>query len=141
SLMLLGKVLLNQPNTKKDYAYIIGLFKNALKIFTQLEDKNKQADALNQIAECDLNQGKLIAADQNLQKALQILGTTGHQHIHDTYHLPLLLYNSRGQMEKRLFYSLENLESMEQAKDNIHAGMYYQFVGENNSALGDHVNS
>lgn len=141
SLMVLGKVLLNQPNTKKDYTYIIGLFKNALKIFTQLEDKNKQADALNQIAECDLNQGKLIAADQSLQKALQILNTTGHQHIHDTYHLLLLLYNIRGQMEKSLFYSLENVKSMEQTKDTIHAGMYYHFVGENYSALGDHKKS
>src|SRR5690606_29714 len=127
SLMVLGKVLLNQSNTKKDYANIKGLFENALKIFTELEDKNKQADALNQIAECNLNEGKLIVADQNLQKALQILNTTGHHYIHDTYHLLLLLYNIRGQLEKSLFYSLENVKSMEQTKDTIHAGMYYHF--------------
>src|SRR5690606_8811057 len=140
-LMVLGKVLLNQSNTKKDYANIKGLFENALKIFTELEDKNKQADALNQIAECNLNEGKLIVADQNLQKALQILNTTGHHYIHDTYHLLLLLYNIRGQLEKSLFYSLENVKSMEQTKDTIHAGMYYHFVGENYSALGDHKKS
>lgn len=141
SLMVLGKVLLNQSNTKKDYTYIKGLFENALKIFTELEDKNKQADALNQIAECDLNQGKLIAADQNLQKALLILNTTGDQHIHDTYHLLLLLYNIRGQMEKSLFYALENVKAMEQTKDTSDAGMYYHFVGESYSALGDHKKS
>lgn len=141
SLMVLGKVLLNKSNTKKDYTYIKDLLENALKIFTELKDKNKQADALNQIAECDLNEGKLIAADQNLQKALQILTTTRHRHIHDTYHLLLLLYNIRGQMEKSLFYALENVKWMEQTKDTSDAGMYYHFVGENYSALGDHKKS
>lgn len=141
SLMASGKVLLNQPHTKKDYANIKGLFENALNIFIELEDKNKQADALNHIAECYLNEGKLIAADQNLQKALQILNITGHHYIHDTYHLLLLLYNIRGQLEKSLFYALENVKSMEQTKDTIHAGMYYHFVGENYSALGDHKKS
>lgn len=141
SLMQLGKSLLSQSKAQKDYAEITNLFNKSIHIFIELDYKNEHADALNHLAECYLNQGKLLEADHHLQRALEILTISGHHYIHDTYHILQLVHNIRGQLDKSLFYSLENVKSMEQTKDTTHAGLYYHFVAENYSALGAHEKS
>ncbi|MGS2737914.1 tetratricopeptide repeat-containing sensor histidine kinase [Sinomicrobium sp. M5D2P17] len=140
-LLQLGKNLLLQDKAEKKYADIIDLFNRSLNIYMELDDKNKQADVLNYLSECYLNEGNLITANDNLQKALQVFKSTGHENIHNTYHLLQLVHNIRGELEKSLYYSLENIKSMARTKNTVHAGLYYHFVGENYSALGDHEKS
>ncbi|SFW55276.1 Two-component sensor histidine kinase, contains HisKA and HATPase domains [Sinomicrobium oceani] len=140
-LLQSGKRLLQENKAEKNYAEIINLLNRSLHIYTELGDKNRQADVLNYLSECYLNEDKLITADNHLQKALLLFKSTGHEHIHETYHLLQLVHNIRGNLEKSLYYSLENVKSMVQTKDTVHAGLYYHFVGENYSALGDRQKS
>lgn len=139
--MELGEALLDQDKTRKDYTEIIEIFDKSLKIYYELDSKRDQINALNKLSNCYLNEGKLITANTLLEKALSLNKPIQYNEIHETYHLQQLTQNLQGNIDKSLFYSLENVKYMSVTKDTTHAGLYYHFVGENYSALGEHQKS
>ena len=90
---------------------------------------------------CYLNDGKLILANTQLLEALALYKLINYQKLHNTYHLLQLVQNLQGNLEKSLYYSLECVKSMESTKDTLNAQLYYHFVGENYSAIGNHEKS
>nr|WP_308992433.1 histidine kinase dimerization/phosphoacceptor domain -containing protein [Mariniflexile sp. KMM 9835] len=141
TLMELGNALFLKENKIKSYEEINEIFNKSLSIYSKLDSKKNQADVLNHMAHCYLNDGKLILANNKLLEALALYKSVNYRNLHHTYHLLQLVQNIQGNLEKSLYYSLECVKSMESTKDTLNAQLYYHFVGENYSAIGNHEKS
>ncbi|MDB4922959.1 histidine kinase dimerization/phosphoacceptor domain -containing protein [Mucilaginibacter sp.] len=104
-------------------------FEHALNIYTELHNKEKEADVLKYIGDELLRQGKLDEAENELLKALSIYKSIGYKKLHYTYDLLASISNVKGNFNKALYYSLEMIKSVQATSDTAQAYVLYLKVG------------
>jgi two-component system, sensor histidine kinase PdtaS len=115
----------------KDSTEIRGLhgFEHALNIYTELGDKEKEAEVRKYIGDWLLQQGKLDQSENELLKALSLYQSVGYKKLHYTYDLLAAISNKRGDFNKSLYYSLEMIKSIQATGDTVVAfGLYLKMA-------------
>ena len=102
-----------------DSTEMLGLrgFEHALRLYTELGDKENEAGVLKYMGDRLLQQGKLDDAEHELLKALSIFKSIGYKKLHYTYDLLAAISNIRGDFNKALYYSLEMIKSVQASGD------------------------
>ncbi|WP_259065809.1 histidine kinase dimerization/phosphoacceptor domain -containing protein [Mucilaginibacter sp. X4EP1] len=116
-------------------------FEQALNIYTALCDKEKEADVLKYMGDKLLQQGKLEAAENQLQKVLSLYNSIGYKRLHYTYDLLTAISIIKGDFNKALYYALEMLKSIQATGDTALAYGLYARIGTVYNCLNDYEKS
>src|ERR1700744_481214 len=100
-------------------------FEHAVTIYTELHNKEKEAEVLKGLGDRLLIQGRLGESENELLKALSIYKSIGYKKLHDTYYLLVELNNKKGNFNKALYYSLEMIKSVQATHDTARAYLLY----------------
>jgi len=92
-------------------------FEHALNLYTELGNKEKEAEVLKYIGDRLLQQGKLDEAENEMLKALSLYKSIGYKKLHYTYDLLTVISNKRGDFNKALYYALEMIKSVQATGD------------------------
>lgn len=116
-------------------------FEHALNIYTELDDKEKEAQVIKYIGDQFLEQGKLDEAENELLKALSLYKSIGYKRLHYTYDLLAAISNIRGDFNKALYYSLEMIKSMQATGDTAQAYLLYSKIASVYNNLNENEKS
>ncbi|WP_426667443.1 tetratricopeptide repeat-containing sensor histidine kinase [Mucilaginibacter sp. McL0603] len=105
-------------------------FEHALKIYTELHNKEKEAGVLKYIGDWLLRQGKLDGSENELLKALSIYKSIGYKKLHYTYDRLVQINNIKGNFNKALYYSLEMIKSVQATRDTGQAYFLYGRIAD-----------
>jgi two-component system, sensor histidine kinase PdtaS len=104
---------------------IINWFSQAKSIYQKNKNKNGLIEALRQIADIHLNQGKLDTAENELMNVLEMYKSAGFKNLHYTYDLLSVTNRLKGNYNKALYYSLEAIKSAQLTKDSVSLSHFY----------------
>jgi len=101
---------------------------HALTIYTELNDKEKEAEVHKFIGDQFFQQGKLDDAENEVLKALGLYKSAGCGKLHYTYDLLVMINTSKGNFDKALYYSNEMLKSIQATSDTAQAFYLYSTI-------------
>jgi two-component sensor histidine kinase len=105
-------------------------FEHALNIYSELHNKEKEAEVLKDLGYWHLRQGKLDGSENELLKALSIYKSIGYKKLHYTYLRLAQISNIKGNFNKALFYSLEMIKSVQATGDTARAYDLYLRIAD-----------
>jgi len=100
-------------------------FENALNIYAELHNKEKEAGVYKVFGDRLFVQGKLDESENELLKALSIYKSIGYKKLHYTYDLLAGVSTAKGNLNKALYYSLEMIKSVQATGDTSRAYLLY----------------
>src|SRR6201992_1004214 len=104
-------------------------FEHALSIYTELGNKEKEAEVRKYVGDWRLQHGKLNMSENELLKAISIYKSVGYKKLHYTYDLLAAISKKRGDWSKALYYSLEMIKSVQPTGDTVVAfGLYLKMA-------------
>lgn len=119
----------------------LGGFEHALTIYTELNDKEKEAEVIKYMGDRFLQHGKLDEAEKELLKALDLYRSISYKKLHYTYDLLVAISNIRGDFNKALYYSLEMLKSVQATGDTAQGYVLYSKLAAVYSSLNENEKS
>ena len=110
-------------------------------LYHQLNDKENEIGTLKDIADLNMNYGKLDTAEAELQNVLAMYKAINYHNLHYTYDLLNVTNRYKGDFQKALYYALKTIESMEATKDTDAATTFYSRVANLYRELNEPKNS
>jgi two-component sensor histidine kinase len=101
---------------------------HALTIYTELNDKEKEAEVHKFIGDQLFQQGKLDDAENEVLQALSLYKSAGYAKLHYTYDLLVMINTSKGNFDKALYYSNEMIKSIQATSDTTQAFDLYSTI-------------
>lgn len=123
------------PRGTRENAVYLG---RALQLLQQLpvHDEEYETGVLKDLADADLNEGRIDLAERELHQVLDRYRAIGYKKLQYTYDLLAAVYDLKGYPDKRLSCNLESLNYMKSSGDTIHAADLYFSTALDYHALG-----
>jgi len=118
-------------------------FQNAILLLRRLPVRNRQleTDALKEMADAHLAEGKLDLAEAELKQALADYKALKYKKLQNTYDLLGDVYELKGDPQAELSSYLQSISYMEYSGDTANAQYYYLKIGRAYQFLGFHEKS
>lgn len=122
--------------TTKDFPEIFANYKQAIILYRQLHDDEKEIGVLKEMASIHTNQGQLALADSEFHEVLSRYKAIHYPKLHYTYNWLATISRLRGDFNKSLYYSLQCIESMKRTQDTVSAASFYGNLAQMYLELG-----
>ena len=116
----------------------IRCYTNAMDLYRQLGNQERQAHLLKTIADMHQVQGKYALSLRELLEVLRIQKSIGFRNLHYTYDLLGYVHRSMGNYEHALPFALATVESAKATGDSTELQLFYQRVADTYKELGQH---
>lgn len=110
-------------------------------LYHQLNDRENEIGTLKDIADRNMNYGKLDTAEAELQTVLKMYKAINYTKLHYTYDLLTVTYRYKGNFQKALYYGLKAVASMEATNDTAAATTFYSRLANLYRELNEPQNS
>jgi two-component sensor histidine kinase len=121
---------------KENLTDIQNSFRNALMLYQELNDKEREADVKLKIADTYLYEGKLNIGEKELLQVLEIYHSINFKTTYDSYYLLSVINRYKGDFDKSLLYARKCVQNMEDTKDTAMADFFYGELALVYDALG-----
>lgn len=125
-------------NSKEDLPEKINCNEQALALYRQTGNEEREAATLKKIADLHLQQGELAQCLGELTEVLRIQKSIHNPNLHYTYDLLGVGYQRIGNYEKALPYTLASIQSAEATADTVSIDFFRIRLGNLYSELGEH---
>jgi two-component sensor histidine kinase len=116
----------------------IKAFGQALALYRQLGNKEREALTLKEIADVHLQQGKFAQSLAELIEVLRLQKSIHSSYLHYTYDLLVAVYNKMGNYGAALRYALVSIESAQACGDTVSIEYFRSRLGNLYMQLGEH---
>ena len=112
------------PREKNNFNDIQNAFDQALHLFREMKDSEKEAGIMLKIADLHFIEGKTNQSEKELIEVLETYKKTGYDKLYDTYYLLSVVNRYKGDFDKSLVYAKKCVQNME-AKNTTNAEIFY----------------
>jgi two-component sensor histidine kinase len=100
-------------------------FKIAGSVYKQVNNKEGEIEALRQVADINLNQGKLDSAETKFLQVLRMYESIGFRNLHYTYDLLSITSRLKGNYNNALLYSIKAINNAKVTGDSSALSHFY----------------
>lgn len=119
-----------------NYAEIEGYYNKAIELYAQAHNIEREAAAINFLADFHYSSGKSNLTENELLRALELYNKIGSTKISDVYYSLSSINRYRGAYEKSLLYATKCVENAERNNDTLFLDYYYGELALVNDELG-----
>jgi len=122
---------------EKNYPELLQNYNQALAIYRETKNEEREDQVLLAIASIHINEGKLDLSEAELNEILKRYKAIKYQKLHYTYNLLSNISRLKGDFNKGLHYAIMCVESMENTQDTLAAPTFYGDLATIYSEVGN----